>query len=46
MLSLVYFHLFEALNGAFNVQIFSGLNLHLIKDTNNNNNNQTFLYRA
>ena len=32
--SLIYFHFFEALNGAFEVQFFSWLYfLHLIKDT-------------
>ena len=30
---LVYFHFFEALNRAFEVQFFQGFILHLIKDT-------------
>ena len=30
---LVYFHSFEALNDAFEVQFFQGFILHLTKDT-------------
>ena len=31
--SLVYFHFFKALNGAFEVQFFRASFLHLMKDT-------------